>query len=140
MQISSINSLCPNTKPSFKNTTSANQERIKELKQKRVENQWASEGCTGGLSAIDEYELSLREELETLEQKHSEAQSAAEGCNCDICLDEINRMYEIKSILKGLAAKKEENEEPKYSNPIYDIPTGNVYNVPNSTFYGDWAR
>ncbi len=133
MQISAIK--LSNT--SFKGMS--NSEKIHQLEQKRVENQWASEGCTGGLSAADEFELSLRKELRALEQKHAQVQSATEGCNCGLCAEEYNRMSEIRNILKSFEQETTQ-EEPKYTSSIYNVPSGNIYGVPDSTFWGDWAR
>ena len=134
MQISSINA------QNF-GCARCNSERIHQLEQKHQEIQWSSEGCNGSLSAKDQYELDLRREYQALQNKAAALQWASEGCNASLPAADLIRMSEIEKELSALEPKAAPAEEPIISrDSIYDIPSGNIYGVPDSTFWGDWAR
>ena len=134
MQISAINN------QSF-GCIRCNSDRINQLEQKRQEIQWASEGCNGSLSAKDQHELDLRIEYQALQNKAIALQWGSEGCNASLPTADLIRMSEIEKELSALEPKAAPVEEPSISrDSIYDIPSGNIYGVPDHTFWGEWAR
>lgn len=114
-----------------------NTERIKELENKRAAIQWGSEGCTGDLNAEDSYELEIRKELADLRGKHIAMSWASEGCNCSLCQKDMDRMRALENILDGIEQKQAQDNKVKNT---YDMPTANIYGVPDHTFYGEWAN
>jgi hypothetical protein len=134
MQISSINT------QSFKCNLCDNSQRIHQLEQKRQEIQWASEGCNGSLSSKDQYELDLRREYQALQGKAAALQWASEGCNASLPAADLIRMSEIEQELQALEPKKAPVVDPISRDSIYDVPSGNIYGVPDHTFWGEWAR
>ena len=135
MQISAVGSQV------FK-CNACNEKRMQELEQKRIANQWASEGCNGGLNSQDAHELELRREYQALQNKHAALQWASEGCNASICAQDAIRMAEIEAELQKIAPKTAPGEitDPmKFGAEVPEVK-GNIYGVPESTFWGDWAR
>ena len=131
MQISAINT-------AFKANISShyNPGRIKQLEQKRLANQWPSEGCTGGLNEQDNRELILRKEYQTLLDKHAALQWASEGCNGSLSARDITRMNEIRTEL--LSIKEEQQQAPVEA--TCDCPQCNSASPePGSAYYRDWA-
>ena len=142
MQISSINSQI-SSKGRYEN----NPAKIYELEQRYQSNRWASEGCTGGLSEKDARELELRREYQALQNKHIALQWASEGCNAGLSSWDMDRLSQIEEVLNEIA--------PEETAPIESIATAvsceidaidrvnaftpNTYNVPESTFWGDWG-
>ena len=134
MQISTINT-------AFKAniTPSLNPKKIYELEQKRESIKWGSEGCNGDLNAQDSKELELRIKYQQLLDKHAARQWGTEGCNGGLSAEDIKRMSEIRAQL--LEIKEEpKQEQPKTSCDCPKCNSTNPYGVPDSTFYGDWAR
>jgi len=119
-----------------------NSDRVHGLEQRRQAKQWASEGCNAGLSTQDALELELRREYQTLQNKYFALQWGSEGCNASLNARDMERMAEIEKTLSAIS--------PKNTAP-YEIECdceecramkseSNPYGVPDSTFYGDWAR
>lgn len=134
MQISAISS------QAFK-CNACNSERINQLKQKRQEIQWGSEGCTGGLNPEDEYELQIRKEIQELRDRKANLSWGCEGCNGSLPQEDEVRLAKLENIINAIEAKKQSiPKKPIFAESIYNIPSGNIYGVPDSTFYGDWAR
>lgn len=144
MQISNIQGFYPKTSFKCNSCYDKNQGKIFELEQKREQIRWGTEGCNGDLSPQDNHELSLRREYQRLLAKHAALQWGSEGCNGGLNFEDAQRMREIEAELVVLA--KEENTEhtccceEKKCDCYESIPSGNIYGVPDSTFYGDWAR
>lgn len=134
MQISSINM------QTFGCATCNNTERLQQLEQKRQADQWASEGRDGGLCESDQREFDLRMEYQALQNKAVVLQWGSEGCNASLPDADLIRMSEIEKELSesDTLIPPSTNLMPEES--IYDIPSGNIYGVPDSTFWGDWAR
>ena len=134
MQISSIST------QSFKCNSCDNSQRIHQLEQKRQKIQWASEGCNSSLSSKDQYELDLRREYQALQGKAAALQWASEGYNASLPAADLIRMSEIEQELQALEPKKAPVVESIGRDSIYDVPSGNIYSVPDYTFWGEWAR
>ena len=127
----------------------SNSKRIHELEQKRAEIQWASEGCTGELNPEDEYELTARRQLAQLREKQAMLSWSSEGCNCSLCHEDMVQLTKLENIISAIDAKIEKpNKVTVVEKNIYDMPNRslyeisdkNPYGVPDSTFWGDWAR
>lgn len=116
-----------------------NSKKIEELEQKHQRIQWASEGCTGSLSALDARELELRREYQNLVNKGVALQWASEGCNASLPAKDMARMAEIEAELSVIEPETAPIT-PMTIAQIYDVPKGNIYGVPDHTFYGEWAR
>lgn len=114
-----------------------NAQKIIQLENKRAAIQWGSEGCTGDLSAEDSYELEIRKELEDLRGKHASLSWASEGCNCSLCIEDTKRMETLENILAGIEQKQAQDNKTK---SVYEMPSANIYGVPDHTFYGEWAN
>ena len=134
MQISSINM------QTFGCAACNNTERLQQLEQKRQANQWASEGCNGGLCECDQRELDLRREYQALQNKATALQWASEGCNASLSDADLIRMSEIERELSELDTLIPPATNPTPEKSVYDVPSGSIYGVPDSTFWGDWAR
>ena len=133
MQISAINAQVSHM------GTKNNAQKIQKLEQKHAANQWASEGCTGGLCEKDMRELNLRREYQTLENERVANQWASEGCTGGLSAEKQARMDAIVAELEVIDPETAPMESiPAVS--IYDMPKANTYGVPDSTFWGDWAN
>lgn len=119
--------------------TCDNSKRIMDLENKRTAIQWGSEGCNGDLSVKDAYELDLRREYQALQNKHFALQYSCEGCNGSLSAKDAARMEEIAEILNDIAPKNT-TIETRCECEICTPTSSNSYNVPDSTFWGDWAR
>lgn len=119
--------------------TCDNSTRISELENKRAAIQWASEGCNADLSVKDAYELDLRREYQALLNKHFAIQHSAEGCNGSLIAKDATRMELIATILNEIAPKNTAIET-KCECDECKTDSQNPYGVPDSTFWGDWAR
>ena len=117
-----------------------NSQRIYQLEQKRAELQWASEGCNASLNPEDEYELQIRKEIQELRDKRAQISWGTEGCNGSLSQEDTVRLAKLENIISAIEAKKEPQKNARIVERIYNIPSGNIYGIPDSTFYGDWAR
>ena len=136
MQISSINT------QSFK-CDYCNPERIEQLEAKRIANQWGSEGCTGGLNETDARELELRREYMALMNKAEAIKWGSEGCNASLPDADSNRVAQIQAELREIAESKAKPQGGYGAYVEAVLPNDRIdgtYDVPMSTFWGDWAR
>ena len=101
---------------------------------------WAAEGCNGSLNPQDAYELELRREYQALQNKHVALQWASEGCNASLSVEDMKRMSDIEAELIAIEPKTAPIVNPVTEKSVYDVKSGNIYGVPDSTFWGDWAR
>lgn len=129
MQISALNN-----QASFKSIEN-NSKRIYDLEQKNEALRWGSEGCNASLPVKEERELNLRREYEALRNK-----GAIFGCESLTARDKA-RMSEIEDILRDNNPKTAPIPVECKCEECNPKPTGsNPYGVPDSTFWGDWAR
>ncbi|MBQ9149744.1 hypothetical protein IJX73_02320 [bacterium] len=143
MQISSINSQI-SSKGRYEN----NPAKIYELEQRNQANRWASEGCNGCLSEKDAHELDLRREYQALQNKHIALQWGNEGCNGGLSLRDMDRLQQIEEELREIAPEETAPIETLEESSACEIDAidkaithiSNPYGVPDSTFFGDWAR
>ena len=134
MQISKINNHVSNM------GLKGNAEKISKLEQKNASIMWASEGCNGSLNSQDAHELDLRREYQALQNKHIALQWASEGCNASLSIEDMKRMSDIEAELIAIEPKTAPIANPVVEKSVYDVKSGNIYGVPDSTFWGDWTR
>ena len=149
-----ISALSFNNSTAFKcNHPECINRRIEELQQKRIANQWATEGCNGGLSTEEENEWEYLMEQTTNSSEHRpnkeiERKEIYNIPTTSIYSDKVDddddeSEYLTEQAINDLECRSNKEIERK---EFYNTPTVSIYSdetpygVPLSTFYGDWAR
>ncbi len=120
-----------------------NKRRIEELQNEYQRMRWGTEGCNGGLDFDKERELNSRIEYDRLLDKKEQLRWAQEGCNGCLSPKQEARLCELERRFSDDTCDSEElpsRAEHIETRSEFNMPIYEVYGVPASTFYGDWAN